>query len=126
VQAADQPDHDGNDQYQAKNAAKAAPAIPAVTIVAAASEQQNQQDDNQNCTHVTPSLKFQFILEVSVYGFRPPTSKIPPHLEAQEAADDPPSITLLGRLLTVAGTYRQEGEASGSGDENPAFAVISP
>src|ERR1700737_3016059 len=101
TQAANQPDKDGNDQYQAKNAAKAGPAIPAVTIVAAASEQQNQQDDNQNCTHVTPSLKFQFILEVSVYGFRPSTSEIPPHLEAQEAADDPPSITLLGRLLAL-------------------------
>jgi hypothetical protein len=64
VQAADQPDHDGNDQNQTKNAAKAVPAIPAVTIVAAASEQKNKQDDNQNCTHVTPSLKFQFILDV--------------------------------------------------------------
>jgi hypothetical protein len=72
VQAADQPDHAGNKQEQAKNAAKAGPAIPAVTIVATASEQQNQQDDNQNCTHVTPSLKFQFILEVSFYGFRTP------------------------------------------------------
>jgi hypothetical protein len=68
TQAANQPDYDGNDQYQAKNAAKAGPAIPAVTIVAAASEQQNQQDDNQNCIHVTPLLKFQFILEVSFYG----------------------------------------------------------
>jgi hypothetical protein len=61
TQAANQPDHDGNDQYQAKNAAKAGPAIPAVTIVATASEQQNQHEDNQNCTHVTPYL------EVSVY-----------------------------------------------------------
>jgi hypothetical protein len=50
TQAANQPDYDGTDQYQAKNAAKAGPAIPAVTIVAAASEQQNQQDDNQDCT----------------------------------------------------------------------------
>ena len=39
LQAADQPDHAGNKQEQAKNAAKAGPAIPAVTIVAAASEQ---------------------------------------------------------------------------------------
>jgi hypothetical protein len=44
TQAANQPDYDGTDQYQAKNAAKAGPAIPAVTIVAAASEQQNQQE----------------------------------------------------------------------------------
>src|ERR1700731_699834 len=72
LQAADQPDHAGNKQEQAKNAAKAGPAIPAVTIVATASEQQNQQDDNQNCTHVPPSLKLQFILEVSFYGFRTP------------------------------------------------------
>ena len=57
TQGANQPDHDGNSQYQAKNAAEADPALHAVAIVATASEQQNQQDDNQNCTHVTPSLK---------------------------------------------------------------------
>jgi hypothetical protein len=61
LQAADQPDHAGNKQEQAKNAAKAGPAIPAVTIVATASEQQNQQDDNQNCTQCST------LLEVSVY-----------------------------------------------------------
>jgi hypothetical protein len=39
-----QPDHDGNDQYQTKNAAEPRPAIRAVTIVATASEQQNQHE----------------------------------------------------------------------------------
>jgi hypothetical protein len=43
TQGANQPDHDGNNQYPAKNAAKAGPAIHAVTIVATASEQRNQQ-----------------------------------------------------------------------------------
>src|SRR3984893_7955243 len=67
TQAANQPDHDGNDQYQTKNAAEPRPAIRAVAIVATASEQQNQHEDNQNCTHVTPYLEF------SVYGFRSST-----------------------------------------------------
>jgi hypothetical protein len=60
TQGANQPDHDGNSQYQAKNAAKAGPAIHAVAIVATASEQ---------------SFKLQFILEVSVYGFGRPRAK---------------------------------------------------
>jgi hypothetical protein len=61
TQAANQPGHDNNEQYQPKNAAKARPAIHAVTIVATASEQQKQHEDNQNCTHVTPSLEFRFL-----------------------------------------------------------------
>jgi hypothetical protein len=60
TQAANQPDYDGTDQYQAKNAAKAGPAIPAVTIVAAASEQTQK---SQRCGY--------FPLSVSL---RPPTA----------------------------------------------------
>ena len=73
MQAADQPDHDGNDQYQAKNAAKAGPAIPAVTIVATASEQQISTRIIRIVLMLHLTLKFQFILEVSVYGSRSST-----------------------------------------------------
>jgi hypothetical protein len=47
VRAADQPEHDHNDQYQAENTAESSPAIPTLAMVAAkAAEQQNYQDND--------------------------------------------------------------------------------
>ena len=57
VHAADEPEHDKNDQYQAESAADSRCTIPVVPVVSTSpTEQQDQQDNDQDCTHFPLSL----------------------------------------------------------------------
>src|ERR1039458_327783 len=57
MQAAEEPKHQKNDQYQAQSAAEPSSTIPVVPVVATtATEQQDDQDNDQNRAHLPPSL----------------------------------------------------------------------
>src|ERR1043166_4870125 len=58
AQAANEPEHDQNDQNQTKNATEPRSTVTAVSVIAAkAAKQENHQDDDQNSAHGNvPSL----------------------------------------------------------------------
>ena len=55
LHASDQPNHEENDQDEAKSPTEPRPAIAIIAVgPAPAAKQQDQQDDNEDCAHGSP------------------------------------------------------------------------
>jgi hypothetical protein len=69
MQAAEKPESEKNEQYQAQSASEPRSTIPAIPIIAtAAPEQQDDHDNDQNCAHLLTPLAERAIAPRRPYG----------------------------------------------------------